>query len=191
MDEKGFVKDDASYSSAEKQYEFLHMSPSKYHNPAFAKEEQEVLDQLYRGWLHYWNHDSREDFKNGMVGARRFYDFDDMLSYDMFGSTARTKFDGHFQSIFPYWNDGNMAFKDIEITALSPEFAYSTMVQHTWGTAGGVPFDTAFRRTGVARKNKAGEWKWIHEHLSFPTDMKTRQADFTANLDPLKATKMA
>ncbi|KAL1618955.1 hypothetical protein SLS56_010326 [Neofusicoccum ribis] len=172
MDERGFVKDD-------------------YHKPALVKEEQEVLDQLYRGWLHYWNHESRADYHKGMVGARRFYDFPDMLSFDMFGNTSRGSFNEHFESIFPYWNDGNMEFKDVEVTVLSPEYAYSTMIQHTWGSAGGVPFDTAFRRTGIARKNEAGEWKWIHEHLSFPTDMKTKEADFTASLDPLKATKMS
>ncbi|KAJ0307898.1 hypothetical protein COL516b_003870 [Colletotrichum fioriniae] len=162
----------------------------KYHKEELATEEQEVMDQLYRGWLHYWNKESREDYHNGMVGARRFYDFDDMLSYDMFGNTIRGSFKEHFDSIFPYWNDGNMEYKDIEITALSKEYAYSTMIQHTWGTAGGVPFDTAFRRTGIARKNADGQWKWIHEHLSFPTNMATKAADFTSSLDPLKATKM-
>ncbi|KAI8295443.1 hypothetical protein K4K56_012078 [Colletotrichum sp. SAR 10_98] len=166
MDSNGFVKDD--------QFIFLQMPASKYHKPNLAKEEQEVMDQLYRGWLHYWNHDSREDYHRGMPGARRFYDFDDMVSYDMFGNT----------------NDGQMEYKDIEITALSEEYAYSTMIQHTWGTAGGVPFDTAFRRTGIARKNSEGQWKWIHEHLSFPTDIATKQADFTSSLDPLKATKL-
>ncbi|OCK76596.1 hypothetical protein K432DRAFT_360075 [Lepidopterella palustris CBS 459.81] len=148
------------------------------------------MDQLYRGWLHYWNEESRADYHNGMVGARRFYDFDDMLSYDMFGNTIRGSFETHFNSIFPYWNDGSMEFKDIEITAIAPDWAYSSMIQHTWGTAGGVPFDTAFRRTGIAHKNEKGEWKWVHEHLSFPTDMKTQKADFTASLDPVEATKL-
>ncbi|KAJ2898109.1 uncharacterized protein MKZ38_004168 [Zalerion maritima] len=184
MDQNGFVKNDAEYSSVAKQYEFLQMPPSK--------EEQEVLDQLYRGWLHYWNHESREDFHHGMKGARRFYDFDQMLSYDMFGNTIRGGFETHFNSIFPYWNDGQMEFKDMEVTAISKEWAYSTMIQHTWGSAGGVQFDTAFRRTGIARKNlENGEWRWVHEHLSFPADMKTGKADFTASLDPVEATKLS
>ncbi|KAH7024108.1 hypothetical protein EDB80DRAFT_808341 [Ilyonectria destructans] len=190
MDQNGFVKDAAEYSDVKNQFKFLRMPESKCHNPDLAKEEQEVMDQLYRGWLHYWNHESREDYAHGMNGARRFYDFDEMLSYDMFGNTIRGSFKEHFDSIFPYWNDGNMDYKDIEVTALSKEYAFSTMIQHTWGTAGGVPFDTAFRRTGIARKNKDGQWKWIHEHLSFPTDMKTQKADFTASLDPLSATKL-
>ncbi|KAL4810338.1 hypothetical protein BDV18DRAFT_156706 [Aspergillus unguis] len=190
MDKNGFVRNDEEYSSVDKQYEFLDMPKSKYHNPKLQAAEQEVLDQLYRGWLHYWNHESRADFHNGMNGARRFYDFDQMLSYDMFGNTIRGNFNEHFESIFPYWNDGQMEFKDLEITALAEDFAYSTMIQHTWGSAGGTPFSTAFRRTGIARRNAQGEWRWIHEHLSFPTDMKTKQADFTALLDPGKGFKL-
>lgn len=129
------------------------------------------------------------DVVNGMDGARRFYDFEEMLSYDMFGNTERGNFKSHFDSIFPYWNDGQMEYKDIEITALSPIYAYSTMIQHTWGSAGGTPFSTAFRRTGIARK-KDGKWKWIHEHLSFPCDMNTQKADFTASLKPEEAFKL-
>ncbi|KAK1658694.1 hypothetical protein BDP55DRAFT_520117, partial [Colletotrichum godetiae] len=112
----------SEYADIRKQAEFLHMPVSKYHKEELVKEEQEVMDQLYRGWLRYWNKESREDYHNGMVGARRFYDFDDMLSYDMFGNTVRGSFKEHFDSIFPYWNDGNMEFKDIEITALSKEY---------------------------------------------------------------------
>lgn len=62
-------------------------------------------------------------------------------------------------------------------------------IQHTWGTAGGTPFDTTFRRTGIAKK-RDGKWKWIHEHLSYPVDMKTGKADFTCGLDPTKAFKL-
>ncbi|KIM93329.1 hypothetical protein OIDMADRAFT_77979, partial [Oidiodendron maius Zn] len=121
MDKNGFVKSDASYTSTEKTFEFLHMPKSKDHNRDFKQEEEEVLEQLYKGWLHYWNEESRADFHNGMIGARRFYDFDQMLSYDMFGNTVRGKFEDHFNAIFPYWNDGYMEFKDIEITALSKD----------------------------------------------------------------------
>ncbi|KAJ4233057.1 hypothetical protein NW759_001840 [Fusarium solani] len=112
MDKNGFVKDDAAYSDASKALTFLYMPPTK----------------LYRGWLHYWNHESRQDFANGMNGARRFYDFEDMLSYDMFGNTIRGSFKEHFESIFPYWNDGHMEYKDFEVTALSKEYAFSTMI---------------------------------------------------------------
>jgi ketosteroid isomerase-like protein len=83
-----------------------------------------------------------------------------------------------------------MDFKDIEIVfALSKDSAYSTMTQHTWGTAAGTPFDTAFRRTGTAKK-KDGKWKWIYEHFSYPAYIKTGKADFTASLDPQKAFKL-
>ncbi|KAH8754444.1 hypothetical protein BGZ57DRAFT_945013 [Hyaloscypha finlandica] len=165
------------------------MPKNKDHNPEWKVEEQEILDQLYKGWLQYWNHESVNDAVNGMAGARRFYDFDQMLSYDMFGNTPRGHFGEHFDAIFPYWGDGQMDFKDIEITCLSKDSAFSTMIQHTWGTAGGTPFDTTFRRTGIAKKRN-GKWKWIHEHLSYPADMKTGKADFTCGLDPTKAFKL-
>ncbi|KAK9383377.1 uncharacterized protein V2V93DRAFT_364965 [Kockiozyma suomiensis] len=189
MNSEGFVKEDEEYSSINETYKFLHMPKSKCHDPELIKAENEVLEQLYVGWLHYWNKESMHDVVNGMDGARRFYDFEEMLSYDMFGNTERGNFKSHFDSIFPYWNDGQMEYKDIEITALSPIYAYSTMIQHTWGSAGGTPFSTAFRRTGIARK-KDGKWKWIHEHLSFPCDMNTQKADFTASLKPEEAFKL-
>jgi ketosteroid isomerase-like protein len=83
-----------------------------------------------------------------------------------------------------------MDFKDIEIVvALSKDSAYSTMTQHTWGTAAATPFDTAFRRTGIAKK-KDGKWKWIHEHLLYLAYIKMGKADFTVSLDPQKAFKL-
>ncbi|KAJ5639612.1 uncharacterized protein N7484_007474 [Penicillium longicatenatum] len=91
-DKNGFVRDDKSYESIQKQYDFLAMPKSKYHDPELAVAEQEVLDQLYQ-----------------------------MLSYDMFGNTIRGNFNEHFESIFPYWNDGQIEFKDLKITALSLE----------------------------------------------------------------------
>lgn len=100
---------------------------SQDHNPEWKVEEQEILDQLYKGWLQYWNHESVNDAVNGMAGARRFYDFDQMLSYDMFGNTPRGHFGEHFDAIFPYWGDGQMDFKDIEITCLSKDAAFSIM----------------------------------------------------------------
>ena len=49
--------------------------------------------------------------------------------------------------------------------------------------------NTAFRRTGIAKK-RDGKWKWIHGHISYPADMKTGKADFTASLDPQKEFKL-
>lgn len=149
--------------------------------------EQEALDQLYRGWMHYMAYEAKAD---GMAGARRFYDFPDMMSFDLFGNMARGSFHEHFEVVFPYYRDQSVEFKDLEITALSRDFTYSTMVQHMWGTAGGEPFDTTFRRTAIAhRSQEDGKWRWIHEHLSFPVDMKTQKADLTASQNPDDAFK--
>ncbi|CZR69253.1 uncharacterized protein PAC_19153 [Phialocephala subalpina] len=146
MNKNGFVKEASAYTSIDKTYEWLSMPKNKVcvpeslgfdlgeiliapqdHNAEWKVEEQEILDQLYKGWLQYWNHESINDAVNGMAGARRFYDFDQMLSYDMFGNTPRGRFGEHFDAIFPYWGDGQMDFKDIEITCLSKDSAFSTM----------------------------------------------------------------
>lgn len=127
----------------------------------------------------------------GAQQSKRFYDFEEMLSYDMFGTTVRGHFNDHWSNVFPYYVDGQMEYKDLEIIVLSPTHAYSTCSQHTWGKAGGDSFDITFRRTGVAKK-KNGTWKWIHEHLSFPVNMATRLADYdgeTAALDSFKFQK--
>ncbi|OQU97042.1 SnoaL-like domain-containing protein [Cladophialophora immunda] len=158
----------------------------KDHKPEFEKEEQEILEQLYKGWLRYWNKESMHD--PGAGKSRRFYDFDEMLSYDMFGTTLRGRFNEHFENVFPYYVDGQMEYKDLEIVVLSPTHAYSTCYQHTWGKAGGDPFNITFRRTGIARK-KDGQWKWIHEHLSFPVNMATGQADYNCESKALESFK--
>jgi ketosteroid isomerase-like protein len=124
----------------------------------------------------------------GAEKSRRFYDFDQMLSYDMFGSTPRGKFIEHWSAVFPYYVDGQIEYKDLEINVITPDFAWSTCTQHTWGKAGGDPFSITFRRTGISRKID-GEWKWVHEHLSFPVNMATNKADTTGSTNALESFK--
>lgn len=55
--------------------------------------------------------------------------------------------------------------------------------QHYYGTStDGHDFDFKFRYNGFLHK-KDGIWKWIQEHVSFPANIATRQADFTCNQD--------
>ncbi|OAL27049.1 hypothetical protein AYO20_09857 [Fonsecaea nubica] len=174
------------YQGIDKTLGFLNMPKSTDHKAEFAKEEEEILEQLYKGWLRYWNKESMHD--PGANQSRRFYDFKEMLSYDMFGTTMRGKFKEHFENVFPYYVDGQMEYKDLEIVVLSPTHAFTTCYQHTWGKAGGDPFNITFRRTGIARKQD-GQWKWIHEHLSFPVNMATRQADYNCESNALESFK--
>jgi hypothetical protein len=124
----------------------------------------------------------------GANASRRFYNFEEMLSFDMFGTTSRGELIKYFESVFPYYVDGQMEYKDLEIIVLSPTHAYSTCYQHTWGSAGGDPFNITFRRTGIAKK-KEGKWQWIHEHLSFPVNMATLKADITGDTKALDSFK--
>ncbi|KIW75335.1 hypothetical protein Z517_10076 [Fonsecaea pedrosoi CBS 271.37] len=178
--------EDEEYQDIDKTLGFLNMPKSTDHKAEFAKEEEEILEQLYKGWLRYWNKESMHD--PGANQSRRFYDFKEMLSYDMFGTTIRGKFNEHFENVFPYYVDGQMEYKDLEIVVLSPTHAFTTCYQHTWGKAGGDPFNITFRRTGIARKQD-GQWKWIHEHLSFPVNMATRQADYNCESNALESFK--
>ena len=54
------------------------------------------------------------------------------------------------------------------------------MIQRMYGkTAEGDAFDFRFRLTSLLRKTE-GKWKYIHEHFSFPIDMKTQKGDLTS-----------
>jgi len=44
----------------------------------------------------------------------------------------------------------------------------------------GVAFNCTFRMSLFRRRD--GQWKFVHEHSSFPCNMATRAADFTSGL---------
>lgn len=101
----------------------------------------------------------------------------DVLYIDIMGYCARGGFDQHFDKIGPYFANANVAYKDLEIIAVSKTFGYTTMFQHYWGrTSSGDEFDFTYRITSQLAKLD-GKWKWVHEHLSFPVDVATGQAD--------------
>lgn len=43
-----------------------------------------------------------------------------------------------------------------------------------------------YRITGVLSKI-GGQCKWVHEHVSFPVNKSTREADFTSSIGPQTA----
>jgi ketosteroid isomerase-like protein len=78
-------------------------------------------------------------------------------------------------------------YKDLEVFATSKRSGYATMVQRLRGTStDGKQFDMRYRITGILVK-KSGKWQWVHEHVSFPVNMATKEADFTSSVDPKKA----
>jgi uncharacterized protein (TIGR02246 family) len=68
---------------------------------------------------------------------------------------------------------------DLAITA-NNDLAYSHSIQHVSGTdSKKQPFDLVVRVTDVYRKTN-GNWLIVHEHVSVPVDLETRQPDLSS-----------
>lgn len=125
--------------------------------------------------MHFVNHVCHKDPDAG----KRFYELSDTTDFDLMGTLHRPAFENHYDHITPYLANASVSLKDIEIFAVTTTFAYVTCLQHFQGVASdGVPFDFTFRSTSILRK-VGGEWKYVHEHFSFPVDMATKKADTT------------
>jgi len=62
------------------------------------------------------------------------------------------------------------------------KLALARSVQHyTANGPDGKPIDVTFRLTDVWRKTN-GEWKIIHQHVSYPIDLKTGKADMQSKM---------
>lgn len=155
---------------------------SKYHNPQYVKEEEEILE-FYKGWIHCLNN----EFNKSIDPGRKFYNFDDCMTYVIYGYTGRGVFKPHYDNTFHYFSDYHCGMKDLEIFATSPATGYALLVQRLKGkTDRGEPFQMTYRMTQIVQKVE-GKWQWIHEHVSFPCDMRTMRADSTCSVDPLEA----
>jgi ketosteroid isomerase-like protein len=71
--------------------------------------------------------------------------------------------------------------------AVTPTFGYVTAIQRYHGVArDGNEFDFRFRTASLLRKgegeNDDAQWKYVHEHFSFPVNLATQQADLSSGL---------
>jgi ketosteroid isomerase-like protein len=147
----------------------------QYHDPELAKEEEEIFEH-FKAFSTFCNVDCLTNPDKG----KEFYDLDDAMYFDLMGPVPRGGFEKHYDIITPYLADATSTFEDLEIVAVSKTFGYSTMIQRMHGkTAEGDPFDFRFRLTSLLRK-VGGKWKYVHEHFSFPIDMKTQKGDLTS-----------
>jgi ketosteroid isomerase-like protein len=153
------------------------------HDPSLKDEEQEILE-MYKGWAHCMN----KEFNASIEPGRKFYNFPEVVTFDIFGFTARGAFKEHFDETFHYFSNSTFQIKDLEIFATSKTTGYAHMYQRLiGGTADdGKKFEMTYRITGILKKTDE-KWQWVHEHVSFPTDMKTMKADSTSSVDPKKA----
>jgi ketosteroid isomerase-like protein len=135
----------------------------------------EILEH-YKAFSVFCNKDCLTDPDKG----KEFYDLPDAQYFDLMGPVKRGGSEAHYDIITPYLADATSTFEDLEIVAVSKTFRYSTMIRDCMARRQrAIPFDFKFRLTSLLRKID-GKWKYIHEHFSFPVDMKTKIVDFTS-----------
>jgi len=136
--------------------------------------------QHWKEFAYYCNHVADKDPNAG----KRFYELGDANYFDLMGAVRRPTFEPHFDVITPFLAKANLEIKELEIVAITPECGYATAYQHYWGTTtDGNSFDYTYRTTSIMRRIGAGDWKYVHEHYSFPCNMTTKAADFTSGAD--------
>lgn len=129
-----------------------------------------------------------KEFYKSIEPGRPFYLFEESMSYDIYGFTARGAFLEHFNQTFHYFSNSRFEMKDLEVFATSKDSGYITMMQRLMGGTSddGNKFEMTYRITYILAKVD-GKWKFVHEHVSFPVEMATMKADPTCTIDPLKA----
>jgi ketosteroid isomerase-like protein len=108
----------------------------------------------------------------------------DLVVYDI--GTPR-EYDGQqavradFQNFFDSMKNPKVEFVSMHVVT-DGKMALANSVQHfSANDKSGKPVDMTFRVTDVWQKQK-GDWKIIHTHVSFPTDMATGKADMQSKM---------
>ncbi|OAL22031.1 hypothetical protein AYO20_11267 [Fonsecaea nubica] len=177
--------DETAYSTPEDALKKMTFPPSRLHRPELYPEEQEILNHIC-GWSHVMN----KLFNQSIEPGRPFYDFDDAMTYDIYGFTPRGGMLEHYNQTFHYFSNSRFEMKDLEPVATSKTSGYITMMQRLVGGTSddGNKFEMTYRITYILAKID-GAWKFVHEHVSFPVEMSSMKADPTCTIDPLKAFK--
>jgi len=172
--------DGDTLTTVEDTWKNLSYPKSKLHKPELLQEEREILE-MYRGWANCMN----KEFNASIEPGRKFYAFDDVVTFDIYGFTGRGKFKPHFDETFHYFSNSTFQIKDLEVFATSKETGYATMYQRLIGgkSDDGKGFEMTYRITGIVHKT-GDQWQWVHEHVSFPVNMGTMKADSTSSIDP-------
>ena len=108
---------------------------------------------------------------------------DDIVLFD---AVPPLEFAGHkaiYGDLAKFSGNKDVKVDFLELKVISDgKLALARSVQHLTGkNANGAPVDITFRQTDVWRKTN-DQWKLIHEHASFPVDMKTGKADSASKM---------
>lgn len=144
----------------------------------FSYLEQEIVDLEKK-----LEHSINTAFNQDPGDALKYFDTVKMRFFD-----AMPHEGGHFggleipsENFVPHWYEIAPKFVGIiQFMALQPhacgDVGFVSMIQFYRGrTREGQEFEMALRATDGLRKQN-GEWKIVHEHLSFPVDLETREA---------------
>ena len=104
---------------------------------------------------------------------------DDVVLFDIMGPSP--EFVGQktiHNHMHDSWGAKDVKAEFLELKVISDgKLALASSVQHyTAKGSDGKPIDWTFRLTDVWRKTN-GQWKIVHQHISFPVDLKTGKAD--------------
>jgi ketosteroid isomerase-like protein len=128
-----------------------------------------------------YEHTISNEFNTDPLTAMKYYDTSriqmfDAMSADKHGGleVSTESFPAHFKDIGPQYV-GTMEFLELKAHACG-DVGFVSMIQHYSGKDDkGHSFDWTLRATdGFEKVN--GEWKIVHEHLSFPINMATQKA---------------
>jgi len=109
---------------------------------------------------------------------------EDLVVYDI--GTPR-EFDGRqavrgdFQNFFDTMKNAKVEFLSLHVVTDGTMGLANSVQRFTATDKSGKPVDMTFRVTDVWHKQN-GQWKIIHTHVSFPTDLATGKADMQSKM---------
>ena len=119
---------------------------------------------------------------NANQGMKYYDSGADVVLFDMMGPpyAGQKAIHDHLDE-FSGTKDVKVNFLELKVIS-DGKLAVAWSVQHVTSTGpDGKPFDGTFRQTDIWSKTN-GQWKLIHQHVSFPVDMKTGKADMASKM---------
>ena len=117
--------------------------------------------------------------------AKKYWDScDDVVLFDIMGPprefAGQKALHDHMEE-FAGFKDVKVDFLELKVISDGKLALARSVVHMTGKDSTGKPFEITFRQTDVWRKTN-GQWKLIHEHASYPIDMKTGKADMQSKM---------
>ncbi len=119
---------------------------------------------------------------NANEGMKYYDSGADVVLFDMMGPpyAGQKAIHDHLDE-FSGTKDLKVNFLELKVIS-DGKLAVAWSVQHVTSTGpDGKPFDGTFRQTDIWSKT-SGQWKLIHQHVSFPVDLKTGKADMASKM---------